>query len=153
MRFPTIQTRDLEGADRTLPDGLPLGPRVLLLPFQRWHQLLVDGWSRALDPVRAEYRALSVWEVPALSQHYAMGRLFIDGGMRAGIPDLDVRLHTLTAYIDLPALTEALDLPSLDTVYVFLLDTDGEILWRGSGPVDEAGVASLGRALARAGAN
>ena len=153
MRFPTVQTRDLEGTPRTLPDGLPPGMRVILLPFQRWHQLQVDGWIRALEPVRATHPALSLWEVPALSEHYTVGRFFIDGGMRAGIPDLDVRLHTLTAYLDLPALVKALELPTLDTVYVFLLDGDGEILWRGSGPVDEASVTSLAEALARAEAN
>ena len=147
MRFPVLETHDLEGTPRTLPDGLPTGPRVILLPFQRWHQLLVDGWSRELDTLRRAHPDLTVWEVPALSSHYAVGRFFIDGGMRAGISDLNVRLHTLTAYVDLTELAKALELPSFDTVYVLLLNGAGEIVWRGSGAVDEAGATSLAKAL------
>lgn len=147
MRFPTLETHDLEGTPRTLPDGLPAGPRVILLPFQRWHQLLVDGWSGEIDALRRAHPDLTVWELPVLSSHYAVGRFFIDGGMRAGIGDIKVRLHTLTAYTDLPALAKELGLPSFETVYVFLLNDAGEIVWRGSGAVDETGATSLTKAL------
>jgi hypothetical protein len=148
MRFPRLETRDLEGTEYVLPDGLPAGRRIIALPFLRWHQILVDGWERAIEPALAQYPDLTVWEVPALSKRWAAGRFYIDGGMRAGIPDKTVRRHTLTAYTDLRALVSALELPSTETAYVFLLDPDGEILWRGSGEVDDAQLEALAEALA-----
>lgn len=147
MRFPTLETRDLEGTHVQVPDDLPGSPRIVLLPFQRWHQLLVDGWSRPIHALAAAYPQLTVWEVPALSRRYLAGRFYIDGGMKAGIPDPTTRRHTLTAYTDLSALSQKLGLPSLETVYVFLLDASGEIVWRGSGEVDDAQLEELAGAL------
>ena len=68
--------------------------------------------------------------------------------MRAGIPDPDARRHTLTAYTDLRAFAQALDLPSLDTIYLLLLDAEGEIVWRSSGEVTETKATALAEAIA-----
>jgi hypothetical protein len=147
VRFPTLEARDLEGKRIRVPDDLPSGPRIVLLPFQRWHQLLVDGWSRPIKALAETYPQLTVWEVPALSRRYIAGRFYIDGGMRAGIPDTNVRRHTLTSYTDLPALARELELPDFQTVHVFLLDDSGEIVWRGSGQVGEEQFDELAAAL------
>jgi hypothetical protein len=148
LRFPTLEAQDLEGTPVRVPDDLPNHPRVVILPFQRWQQMLVDGWSRAAHTLAETYPGMTVWEVPAISHSYSVGRFFIDGGMKAAIPDLDVRQHTLTAYVDLTALIDALDIPDYETPHVFLLDADGEIVWRGKGQVDEEQVASMAVALA-----
>lgn len=147
MRFPEVASRDLEGRERVLPDDLPAGPRVLLVAFQRWHQLLVDSWGAGLDGLVEEFPGLTVWEVPALSRAYALGRFYIDGGMRAGIPNIDTRRHTLTAYTDLNKLAQNLELPDLGTIYVLLLDETGEVVWRQSGEASAEKVASLREAL------
>jgi hypothetical protein len=152
VRFPDLAASDLEGRNITLPDDLPAGPRLVMIAFQRWHTLLLDGWTRALPPLSAAYPDLTVWEVPALSRAYLPGRFWIDGGMRAGIPDPDARRHTLTAYTDLRALARNLDLPSFDTVYVLLLDAEGEIVWRTSGEVTEDKATALAEAIVSMGA-
>jgi hypothetical protein len=147
MRFPTLDTHDLEGEHVRVPDDLPAGPRIVLLPFQRWQQPIVDGWSRQAHALAETHPGLSVWEVPAISNHYEAARFFIDGGMKAAIPDVDVRKHTLTAYTDMSALIGELGIPDYETVHAFLLDGEGEIVWRGSGQVDEQQVAALATAL------
>lgn len=148
MLFPELSVRDLEGLSSILPDDLPAGPRVLIVAFQRWHQSLVDTWVPVLEAFERDDPDLSVWEVPALSRTYSLARFYIDGGMRAGIPDPDAREHTLTAYTDLTALAEKLELPNLETIYVFLLATDGEMVWRGEGGATNESVAALCAALA-----
>ena len=147
MRFPTIEAHDLEGAAYVLPDGLPAGRRLLLLAFRRWHQILIEGWTSRLTSMERENPDLSVWEVPALGRQYRPVRTYIDGGMRAGIPDQDVRLHTLTSYTDLRKLLGSLDLPDTETVHVYLLSDDGEILWAGEGEADGTKIQSLDEAL------
>ena len=54
-----------------------------------------------------------------------------------------MRAATLCAYIDLPPFARTLQLPSYDSIYLFLLDQSGEILWRGQGPYDQARLAEL----------
>jgi len=71
--------------------------------------------------------------------------------MRAGIPDLDVRLHTLTTYINLSELARRLEIKDFAEVQVLLLDADGDIVWRAEGEPDAAKAASLAAALEAAG--
>jgi hypothetical protein len=133
MDFPALQVRDLEGVEYVIPDALPGGPHVIILAFQRWQQVLVERWKPGLEELAERHPGMQVWEVPSLSKGYRLFRGTIDGGMRAGIPDPDVRRHTLTAYTDVGALARALEISSLDTVQVFLVDCDGTVRWRAEG--------------------
>jgi len=130
-----------------LPDDLPAGRRLVVVPFQQWQQVLVEGWKSAAEDLQAAYPDLSVWEIPSLSKSWGPLRGYIDGGMRAGIPDVFVRQHTLTAYTDLRALTRELGVTDRDTVWVYLLDEEGRVIWRESGQVDQAKTESLAAAL------
>ena len=152
MRFPSISARDLENADYVLPDDLPGTWRLVLMPFKRWQQIVVGAWIEALEPLTTAYPELTVWEVPTLSSAWTAARGYIDGGMRAGIPDVDVRRHTLTAYTPLNHVAKELDIPSFDEVQVFLLDAAGEIVWRSAGEPDTGKATALADVLAAAGA-
>jgi hypothetical protein len=147
VRFPHIIAHDLDGRRYQLPDELPAGPRIVLVAFQRWHTILLAGWQEPIERLVLDHPGTTLWEVPALSRLYAPARPYIDGGMRAGIPDPVARKHTLTSYTDLRALASALDLPDFETVHVFLLDPDGDVVWRASGEVDETALAGLASAL------
>jgi len=135
--FPTLVGRSLEGREIRIPEDLPKGPRILILAFRRWHTRWIETWEGPLKEHQARCPSLSVWEVPALSRRYLPGRRFIDGGMRAGIPDASAREHTLTVYTNLSSLAQEIGLPSLDTIYVLLLDSNGVVVWRGSGAADQ----------------
>jgi hypothetical protein len=151
MRFPTISARDLEHTDYTLPDGLPGAWRIVLMPFKRWQQIEVSAWLDALEPLTSVHADLTVWEVPTLSRAWAPARAYIDGGMAAGIPDADTRLHTLTAYTSLRDVARVLDIHDFDEVQVFLLDRHGDIVWRESGEPDAEKAHTLADALEGAG--
>ena len=147
MRFPTIVAHDLEGRRYEVPGDLPVGPRILVIAFQRWHTELVERWQPALDRVVAEHPGSTWWEIPALSRIYTPARGFIDGGMRSGIPDVEARRHTLTSYTDLRALAAALALPSFETIYVLVVDASGEVVWMGSGEGSEEASSQLDEAV------
>ena len=147
MEFPMLKVRDLEGLDHVIPDELPGGPHVIILAFQQWHQTLVDLWKPHLEAIAGRHPGTEVWEVPSISRGYRLFRAGIDGGMRAGIPNPDVRRHTLTTYTDLNALADDLELPSLDTIYVFLVDCRGTVLWRTEGGPTEEALAQLDGAV------
>lgn len=149
MRFPDIVARDLEGRKYQLPDDLPDGPRLIMVAFQRWHTVVLAGWQPALEGMVAAHPGTTLWEIPALSRMYAAARPYIDGGMRAGIPDPAARRMTLTTYTDLRAFGRVLELPSFDTVYILLLDATGEVVWLGGGEADDTQLADLAVALDR----
>jgi hypothetical protein len=147
MEFPALQVRDLEGVDYVIPDDLPGGPHVIILAFQRWHQSIVDRWKAPLEAIAGSHPGTEVWEVPSISRAYRLFRSGIDGGMRAGIPDVSVRRHTLTAYTDLGALARALDLDTRDTVHVFVVDCDGSVRWHGEGEPNAEALDALEAAI------
>lgn len=147
MEFPALKVRDLEGAEYVIPDELPGGPHVIILAFERWQQILVDRWKAPLEKIAADHPGTEVWEVPSLSRGYRLFRSGIDGGMRAGIPDPDVRRHTLTTYTDLAALTRALEIDTRATVHVFVVDCDGSVRWHGLGEPTRAALAELEAAI------
>ena len=147
MQFPALKVRDLEGVEHVIPDGLNGGPHIVILAFHQWHQSLVEQWKPDLEALALRHPGIEVWEVPSLSSGYRLFRSGIDGGMRAAIPDLDTRRHTMTAYTDLHALAKDLELDTLDTVQLFLVDCSGTILWRAQGEPSAESLESLESAV------
>ena len=45
MHIPTMSGFNLERRKYTLPEDLEGEMNLLLVPFQRWQQLLVDTWA------------------------------------------------------------------------------------------------------------
>jgi len=150
MRFPRLETSDLDGRRRVVPDDLEGDVRVIVLAFQRWHTALIDTWLPLLRSVEARDPRVTVWEIPALSRVYLPGRFYIDGGMRAGTPDPEDRRHTLTAYTDLGGLASDLGLPGFKTIHLYVLDPTGEIVWQARGELSEDAAAGLVQAIADA---
>ncbi len=147
MQFPALKVRDLEGQEYVIPHALPGGPHVILVAFQQWHQLLVEKWSPGLHALAETHPGMEIWEVPSISRGYRIFRGGIDGGMRAGIPDIDVRRHTLTIYTDIRELERELEIDSTETIHIFLVDCAGTVLWRAAGEPTETSFAEIDAAV------
>ena len=119
--FPPLDVTSLDGRRRRLPEDLE-GPTVLILAFERHQQAEVDDWIEELEAAGCPYPIL---EVPTIGTRYRLFRPFIDGGMRAGIPDSTVRARTLTVYTDVGRVLDALGLRSTRHVVVVLAEPSG----------------------------
>ena len=136
MKFPDISGENLEKKKYNIPYDLEGDLNIVIVPFQRWHQSLVDEWSAFLNNIERSNRNFRYYEVPTLNSGYKIMRFMIDGGMRAGIPDRSVRERTITLYTNKPLFEELLNINSEDTIYLFLIRRNGEILWRSEGEYD-----------------
>ncbi len=143
MKFPNVKATSLTNWSYQLPRDLDGELNLVIVAFKQWQQDWVDTWIPSLQRLAFEHKALRVYEMPTMSRFNALYRFMIDNGMRAGIPDKAVRAATLCTYIDIPPFARALQLPGYDSIYLFLLDQTGEILWRGQGPYDQAQLAEL----------
>lgn len=70
-------------------------------------------------------------------------RPVIDGGMAAAVRDERARRRTVTVYGDVGRIAEDLGISDRSTVSIFLVDYDGHILGRATGPFDEPTAASF----------
>ncbi len=138
MMFPEVEGRNLEFKNFNLPFDLEGDLNLILIPFQRWHQDLVDSWVDYLVNICNNFPEVKFYEVPALSSSYKMINFMIDGGMRAGIPNKDVRERTITIYVNKSRFKKELEIPNEKTIYIFLVNKSGEILWRTSGSYDDS---------------
>ena len=148
-RFPRVDGRNLEGERFTLPADFGGQVNVVLVAFKREQQHDVDTWMPLLNRIAQANTSLRVYELPTLGRRYRLMRSFIDGGMRAGIPDRAVRAATVTLYIDKSPFRRALGLRDEDRIYVLLVDREGRVHWRTDGAFDAQAGAELESAVLR----
>jgi hypothetical protein len=121
--FPDLEVTALDGRRLRLPQDLD-GPTVLILAFERHQQAEVDDWIGELGAAGCPH---PIYEVPTIGTRYRLFRPFIDGGMRAGIPDPAVRARTLTVYTDVGRVLRALGVRSTRHVVVLLAEPSGAV--------------------------
>jgi hypothetical protein len=133
MKFPNVTGSNLLRRKLSLPADFQGGLNILLIPFQRWHQLSVDSWIPFVSQLENDIAGVFYYELPTIERMNFFSRTFINEGMRAGIPNIKARQRTITLYLDKSSFRKALDLPNEDEIYILLVDRQGEILWEESG--------------------
>jgi hypothetical protein len=150
--FPTLAAFNLEKRAFNLPADFEGENNLLLVAFEREQQKDVDTWLREMKrfetvnsgPGRPHFQ---YYELPTIERPIALTRWFIDSGMRRGIPDRKARERTITLYLDKKPFCEALLINDQKTIYEFLVNRNGDILWRSQGAFDETKAASLNAVL------
>jgi len=132
-KFPSVKGSNLERESLTLPDDFEGDLNLVLVPFQRWQQNLVDTWVGPARALEEDDPRLRYYELPTIQKMNWLSRTFINEGMRAGIRDQTARQRTITLYLDKIGFKEALDIDTEKTIHVFLVDRTGEIIWRERG--------------------
>lgn len=130
--FPKLVGIDLMGEDREIPQSFIGEYNIVVVAFEREHQKAVNTWINAVDPILEKYKNIAFYEVPLIYEINAPYRFWINNGMRAGIPDLEARLRTITVYTDRDKFTSTMNMKT-DHIYVLLLNKKGGILWQAQG--------------------
>ncbi len=132
VRFPRLVAETLSGNSLILPDAFDEQIALVVLAFRRHAQSVVDSWISPVTRRFGDVPGFAWYEVPMLAGGWRLMSGFIDGGMRAGIaPAHHDRVATF--YGDTTRVCEALGILDLDSAYLFLIDDEGRLLWRGSG--------------------
>ena len=148
MHFPVVTGSNLLRQELTLPRDLGGELNIVLIAFQRWQQAEVDTWLPWAEQLERTHAGVRAYELPTIQRLNRLVQAFIDGGMRAGIPDPVARERTITLYVDKGAFRRALDLPNEDAIYVLLLDRAGQVLGRAAGVYTPEKGEALARAIA-----
>jgi hypothetical protein len=148
IRFPHLAARDLEGRSLELPDAFSGRSNLVVLAFRREQQAMVDSWVSWWETIAEEHPSLRCYEIPVIATRWSPARPVIDGGMARAVRAQEARRRTLTIYSDVRRVTDALAIDSTDTVTVLLIDADGLVRWRTTGPVHEQSRSQLSAALA-----
>ena len=137
VQLPTVSGNNLLRQKMVFPRDFAGEMNLVFIPFQRWHQDQVDSWVPLAEEIASELPAFDYYEFPTIYQMNRLSQMFLNEGMRAGIPDLGTRGRTVTLYVDKRPFRAALAIPDESETAVFLFDRQGQALWRSSGEFSE----------------
>jgi hypothetical protein len=145
--FPRVSGYNLDRQEFEFPRDFEGELNLVIIPFQQSQQLDVNTWIPTAQHLERTYPGLVYYELPTIYKLPALYRTFINEGMRAGIPDQTSRERTITFYLDKRTFKSALDIRSEDMISIFLVDRQGNILWREEGLFTEEKVSGLAAVL------
>jgi hypothetical protein len=147
MTFPTVSGSNLLRQKLTLPQDFEGNFNLLFIPFQQWQQSEVDSWMALVNELEAQHSDLVYYELPTIQGMNPLFKMFINEGMRAGIPNPKTRERTITLYLDKADFRAALDMTDEAHIYVLVVDHQGNELFRTRGAHSQEGEAALRRLL------
>jgi len=147
VHFPTVSGFNLNRQEFTFPQDLAGELNILFVPFLQRQQLVVNTWIPFAQETEAAFPGVVYYELPTIDEMPSLSRMFVNEGMRAGIPDQTARERTVTLYIDTGRFMEATDITGKDAVHIMLVNRSGDILWRTTGRFDETKGESLLEAI------
>lgn len=147
MTFPKVSGSNLLRRILNLPEDFQGRFNLVFIPFQRWHQAEVDSWSALAEDLERQYQGLVYYELPTLQSGGPLYKIFLNEGMRAGIPNPKTRERTITLYLDKAGFRLALGMPDEEHIYILVVDRQGNEFFRARGPQSQAAEASLRQAL------
>lgn len=137
VHFPAVSGFNLNRQEFTFPRDLAGELNILFVPFLQRQQLVVNTWIPFAQETEAAFPGVVYYELPTIDEMPTLSRMFVNEGMRAGIPDETARERTITLYIDTDKFMDATDILGKDEVHVLLVNRRGDILWRTTGRFDE----------------
>lgn len=149
--FPKITAYSLAKTEVKLPD-MAIGKVTLIaIAFVREAQEMIDSWSVPFEDRFSNKVTYIYYEIPMLGGIWKLFRGSIDGGMRAGIPP-EKHKNVLTHYGNYNEYTSYLLIDNINNGYVFLLDKEGIIRFKGIGFASEKDIIEMIQIAERLGA-
>jgi hypothetical protein len=133
MQLPNVGGYNLNRQKMNFPADFSGRLNLVFIPFQRWHQEIIDAWVPFVVGLSQGYAELSYYEFPTLPHSNFLYRTLLNEGMRAGIPSRETRARTITLYLDKAAFRQALDIPHERDVWLYLFTKTGAVVWRTAG--------------------
>jgi hypothetical protein len=150
--FPTVSSYTLSKEHVTLPTDLHGDRNLLLLYFDLTQQPDVDNWNGLIDGWRANDPSLTSYTSLVSQQKNFLSRWWQNASIRSASSDRSRWQTTLPLYVDKHAFEHRLGIPSEKQVLLLLLDRQGHVLSRVSGPPTDNSRVAMRNALNAAGA-
>ena len=131
--LPSVSGKNLLRQKMVFPRDFAGALNLVFIAFQQWQQRQVDSWVPLAEQLTAQFPHLAYYEFPVIDPLNPVSRLFINEGMRAGIPDPATRSRTVTLYLEKRPFCAALGIPDEADIEVILFDRAGQLLWRTRG--------------------
>jgi hypothetical protein len=147
MTFPTVNGSNLLREKLTLPRDFQGRFNLVFIAFEQWHQMEVDSWMALAKELEEQFDGLAYYELPTIQSRNTLFKIFINEGMRAGIPNPKTRERTITLYLDKADFRSALGMVDEEHIYVLIVDRQGNEFFRARGQYSREGDVAVRQAL------
>ena len=147
MTFPTVNGSNLLREKLSLPGDFKGKLNLIFIPFEQWQQMEVDSWMALAKELEEQFDGLVYYELPTIQSRNSFYKLFINEGMRAGIPNPKTRERTITLYLDKAAFRSTLGMLDEEHIYILVVDQQGNEFFRARGPYSSEGDNALRQVL------
>ena len=147
MTFPTVNGSNLLREKLTLPRDFQGRFNLVFIPFEQWQQMEVDSWMALAKELEEQFDGLVYYELPTIQSRNTLYKMFINEGMRAGIPSPKTRERTITLYLEKADFRSALGMLDEEHIYILVVDRQGNEFFRARGPYSREGDIALRQAL------
>ena len=144
LHFPSITADTLSKQTLHLPQDFGTADSLVVLAFERDQQKDLDSWAKPAQDLATASPPLRFYEVPVFPWRDVFYRWWLNTAMRSSMADDVARRRTIPVYVNKEKFESSLQIMTEKAITVVLLDKDGRVLWRTSGPWNE----EKGRALA-----
>ncbi len=147
MKLPTVEGSNLLRQKMIFPRDFGGEINLVFIAFLRRHQDLIDEWAPFVAQLAQKHAGLHYYEFPTLPRKGPIYRTFLNEGMRAGIPHEATRGRTITLYLDKGAFRKSLGIEGEQSMWIYLFDWAGTVLWRSEGKRTPEKAAALAREI------
>ena len=148
FRFPVLVSYNLEKNKVTLPSDLQGEMNLLIMPFELEQQKEADSWTPIVKMVEASHPGLRHYLVPIFGSENFLYRWWMNSSLRSLLPAEDQRQTTIPLYLNRQRFLKQLQVTSDREITVLLVEKNGRVLWRTTGPLTKDKQISLETALA-----
>lgn len=135
--FPSLTSYSLDKQKVALPDGLEGQMNLLLLSFKEEQANDIDSWLPAAQALQHSNFQFHYYEVPVAEHENFIFRWWESSSMRSDQTDPETWHWIIPLWVDRKKFFPDLNIPNEKQVVVLLIDRQGHILWRASGPMTQ----------------
>ena len=133
--FPPITGYSLDKQKVTLPGGLEGQTNLLIISFQPEQQKDVESWLPAAQALQHGNFQFRYYQLPVSGRENVLFRWWETSSMRSDQTDPETWHWIIPLFIERRKFLNALDIPDQKLVVVLLVNREGQVLWRQSGPM------------------
>lgn len=141
--FPNITAYSLDKQKVNLPGGLEGQLDLLLISFEPEQQKDIASWMAAAQALQHSSFQFRYYLMPVSGRENFVFRWWETASMRSDETDPVTWHWTIPLFVDRKQFLDDLQIPNEKQVVALLVDRQGRVLWRSSGPITRDKRASL----------
>jgi hypothetical protein len=141
--FPPVTSFSLDKQKVSLPGELEGQTNLLIISFKAEQEQDVDSWLPAAEAIQHSSFQFRYYQIPVAEKENFVFRWWESSSMRSDQTDPETWHWIIPLWIDRRKFLEDLQIPNDKQVVALLIDRQGHVLWRSSGPMSPEKRASL----------